>query len=86
MLPVGENIEMYEYKKEILLFVCLFVCFMAVLLLEAQTEIPISLHTHWLSSCQEDRSRGKIVSIIHCVWEGNHQTMLILPVLFMTSD
>lgn len=39
---VGENIEMYEYQKETFIFY-LFIFFMAVLLSEAQTEIPTSL-------------------------------------------
>lgn len=45
MLFVRENTEMYEYQKEtsLFFFLCLFVCFMAVLLSEAQTEIPKSL-------------------------------------------
>lgn len=56
MLLSGETIEMYEYQKD-------FISFMAVLLPEAQTEIPVKSLTHQpdlLPSSLEECSEGAI--------------------------
>lgn len=81
---VGENIEMYEYQKETFFF-----CFMAVLLSEAQTEIPVSLYITRIqpSSMGELFWRCNYAGESHYAWEGNNliHIKLILPILCLTS-
>lgn len=91
MLFVRENTEMYEYQKETSLFcffLSFFVCFMAVLLSEAQTEIPKSLEITVISpSSIGTRHVRKSIQRIHNKWEENkhNHIMFILPVLFLTK-
>lgn len=78
---VGETIEMYEYQKGLF-------SFMAVLLSEAQTEIPVKSVNHTnLTFCHRLRSyfEGAIMLRILCAWEENNHIQIMPPVLFLAK-
>lgn len=79
---VGETIEMYEYQKGLF-------SFMAVLLSEAQTEIPVKSVNHTnLTFCHRlKRSyfEGAIMLRILCAWEEDDHIHITPPVPFLAK-